>query len=116
MINRGHIRHTLGETFNTESIKAQRSSLPIVTLKPKDTLFRDTDHNKDLYIHLPHHPNNPTTLELRNLTNILKDAIKPEIDINRVIIAFSKAPNIGDICKKQQLEYYIDTNTPNAKR
>ena len=111
MLVRGHTDSSLTPIFKKQSIKAQKSAMPIVTRHPKPTPNNDSDAiNKDLYIHIPHHPNNPTTDDLRNIANTLKEEISPHFDFNRVMITYSKAPNIGDICKKHQLEDYIDTN------
>jgi hypothetical protein len=61
---------------------------------------------------LPHHPNNPSTQELRTIANNLKEAItsSSNLELDRIIIAYSKAPNIGDLCKRHQMEDHIDTN------
>jgi len=111
MIDRGHQRHRLTPAFTKAMKKVITSQLPNPTLQPPTNDDDDTP-NKDLYIHLPHHPNNPSTSELRTIANNLKEEITKQtnLDVERIMIAYSKAPNIGDMCKRHQMEYYINTN------
>ena len=113
LLERGHIKFSLQRIFEKESAKAFKSSIPVVTREPPTYISNNnTPKNNNIYIHLPHHPNNPSHKELQAITNVLKEEIKDEFDFERVIIAYSKAPNIGDICKKHQLEDYINTHHP----
>ena len=111
MIDRGHLRQRLIPAFKKAMKKVLSSQLPNPTLQPPTTDDDDTP-NRDLYIHLPHHPSNPSTDELRTIANNLKDEITKQttLDVDRIIIAYSKAPNIGDMCKRHQMEYYINTD------
>jgi hypothetical protein len=112
MIDRGHQHCRLVPIFQTAIKKVITSELPNPTLKPPLTDDDDDDNNNDLYIHLPHHPSNPTTQELRSIANNLKETIKSSsnLELDRIIIAYSKAPNIGNLCKRHQMEDYIDTH------
>jgi hypothetical protein len=112
MIDRGHQHCRLIPIFQKAVKKVITSKLPNPTLQPSTTNDNDETTNNDIYIHLPHHPNNPTTNELRTITNNLKKVItsSSNLELNRIIIAYSKAPNIGDLCKRHQLEDYIDTH------
>jgi hypothetical protein len=112
MIDRGHQHCRLIPIFQKAVKKVITSKLPNPTLQPSTTNDDDETTNNDIYIHLPHHPNNPTTNELRTITNNLKKVItsSSNLELNRIIIAYSKAPNIGDLCKRHQLEDYIDTH------
>ena len=111
MIDRGHLHCRLIPIFQKALKKVIKSELPNPTLKPPTDDDNDTTTN-DLYIHLPHHPNNPSTQELRTIANNLKEAITSSstLELDRIIIAYSKAPNIGDLCKRHQMEDHIDTN------
>jgi hypothetical protein len=111
MIERGHQQHRLIPAFNKATQKVLKSQLPNPKLHPPTNNDEDTP-NKDIYIHLPHHPNNPPTDELRTIANNLKKEIttSTELDVERIIIAYSKAPNIGDLCKRHQIEDHIDTS------
>jgi hypothetical protein len=115
MIDRGHQRHRLLPAFRKAMKKVLVSLLPNPKLEPSTTNNNDDAPNKDLYIHLPHHPNNPSADELRTIANNLKKEITTQtnLDIERIIIAYSKAPNIGDMCKRHQMECYINTNYKN---
>ena len=56
-----------------------------------------------LIISLQYHANNPTKAEMRTLTDNFKSALnetKSKIKIERILTSFSKAPNIGELCKK----------------
>ena len=65
---------------------------------------------KNLIVHLPYHPNNPTQREMRVLTDGLKSDLKENgLEFDRIIIAYSKGPSVGDLCKKHRLEGYINT-------
>ena len=115
MLERGHINYSIRKIFIKESVKAIKSKIPLVTKEPPTYISNNhTLENNNIYIHISHHPNNLIHKELQSLTNILKEEIKEEFESNQVIIAYSKAPNIGDICKKHQLEYYIDTHHPSG--
>jgi hypothetical protein len=72
MIDHGHQRHRLTPAFTKAVKKVTTSQLPNPTLQPPTNNDEDDTPNKDLYIHLPHHPNNPSTNELRTIANNLK--------------------------------------------
>ena len=104
--------------FQKQSRKAQQSNLPNVTRYPKTpaTIHIDnktTRPQKDLQIHLPHQPNKPSTEEINNIRNQLIANIATEFQFNNIKVTYTRAPNIGSICKKYALEYYINTNNNN---
>jgi len=87
--------------------------MPHVTRTPPIYISNNTrTKTRRLFVHASHHPNNPAHQELTSLANTLKEAINKERDkgLYRIIIAYSKATNIGDLCKKHQLEQHIDTH------
>ena len=115
MLKRGHIEYSLKKIFQKQSRRAQLSNLPIVTRYPKTPSITSidnstTDPQKDLHIHLPHHPNNPSTEDISKIGNQLIADIATEFKFNNIKVTYSRAPNIGSICKKHALEYYINTN------
>ena len=66
--------------------------------------------NRLLFVYLPFHMQQPLRADLRPPTTKLLETLKSEQDcFKRIIIAFSKAPNISDFCKKNRLEAQIDT-------
>jgi len=108
MLERGHILNNINKIFINAVNKVKTSSMP----NPRPgTPTEQTETNRNLlFIHLPHHPNNPTKDDLKILTTNLQNEMKEHgLKLERVIIAHSKAPNIGDICKKHRLEGFIDT-------
>jgi hypothetical protein len=112
MLDRGHQYSHLVPIFEKASKKVETSSMP----NPKNEQQQQDENNEsnenNIYIHLPHHPNNPTTDELRTIANSLKQELTTlsNLKLDRIIIAYSKAPNIGDLCKRHQMESFIDTN------
>jgi hypothetical protein len=109
MLERGHLHKIISLVFVNAIKKVETSSLP--NPKPGTSTTPKAEDRNLLFIHLPHHPNNPMKHDLQKLTTDLKN--EPEtsgLKLERIIIAFSKAPNIGDICKKHQLEGFIDTS------
>ena len=116
MMERGHINHSLRKIFTTQSEKARNSKMPHVTRTPPIYISNNTrTKTRRLFVHNPHHPNNPTHKELTSLANTLKEAINKEREegLDRIIIAYSKATNIGSLCKKHQLEQHINTHHRN---
>ena len=74
------------------------------------------DHQGDeqdslLIAHLQHHEQHPERLETRKLTDKLQSSLEKEgCNIGRIVLALSKAPNIGGMCKKHKLEDSIGTD------
>jgi hypothetical protein len=98
MLDRGHQRTNLIPIFEQASIKVETSAMPNPKNEHKLNNDDDESNENNIYIHLPHHPNNPPTNELRTIADNLKIEISKQSDIklDRIIIAYSKAPNIGD--------------------
>ena len=112
MLDRGHQSAILIPVFEQASKKVLTSSMPNPKNEPKTYDEEDGNIENNIYIHLPHHPNNPPTSELRTIADNLKIEISKQSDLklDRIIIAYSKAPNIGDLCKRHRLEESIDTH------
>ena len=96
-MERVHINHTLRKLFITQSEKAQKSKIPNVTRTPQDYISNNNKtKTRRLFVHVPHHPNNPAHNKLKSIANELKEAINKERDqeLDHIIIAYSKATNI----------------------
>ena len=116
MMERGHINYSLQKIFTTQSEKARNSKMPHVTRASPIYISNNTrTKTRRLFVHAPHHPNNPAHQELTSLANTLKEAINKERDegLDQIIIAYSKATNIENHRKKHQLEQHIDTHHRN---
>ena len=117
MENRGHHHHNLLPLFHQALQKVANSSLP----NPRPTInqkLQNSNNNKNdmLFLHLPYHPNNPTRPEIQELLSQFKNDLSSfGLPLQRIIIAYSKAPNIGDICKRHRLEGFIDTHFDDPK-
>lgn len=106
---RAHKKCDLAPLFIKAAKIVQDSSLP--NPRPGDT----KSHSKNdrlLFIHLPYHPQHPSRESTRYHCNTLLEQLNDEKDcFERIVLAFSRAPNIGDLCKKNHLEFAIDTST-----
>lgn len=118
MENRGHHHHNLLPLFHQALQKVATSSLPNPRPTTNQKLQNSNNNNNDmLFLHLPYHPNNPTRPELRELLSQFKNDLSSfGLPLQRIIIAYSKAPNIGDICKRHRLEGFIDTHLDDPKK
>ena len=90
--------------------------MPHVARTPPIYISNNTrTKTRRIFVHAPHHPNNPAHHELTSLANTLKEAINKEREeeLDRIIIAYSKATNIRSLCKKHQLEQHINTHHRN---
>ena len=110
LIDQAHLKKDLEPLFNKALTKVKRLALP----NPRPGL-EDNNNNMDsyqVYIHLPYHPQNPSQ-EAQNSHRLeLFDSLRRcEPDLcTRIIVALSRAPNIGDLCKKNRLEKDINTS------
>ena len=105
LLDRGHKHSSLAALFLDAGTKVVKSKMPNPTLS-SSTKSKEIDRSL-LIIHLPYHANNPTKTEMRTLTDNFKCALnetKSKINIERILTSFSKAPNIGELCKKHRLE------------
>ena len=109
MYDRGHLKQDFIPILKASLDKVILSKLP----NPKNTMTKPKTNNNNLFLHLPYHPNNPNNNDLKELTKTLKKDFNTNgLDIERIIIAYSRAPNIGDLCKKHRLEGFINTGIP----
>ena len=110
--DRGHLHRVLAPLFDQALTKVVTLKLP----DPRPGVNRKNQKllatsNDTLFVHLPYHPNNPTKPELKNIINDFKKDIQHfGFPLERVIIAHSRAPSLGSLCKKHRLEGYVQTN------
>jgi hypothetical protein len=89
--------------------EVENSTLP--NPRPGQKKENKVSNNNNLFIHLPYHPQQPSRSDIRDHATALMSTLKEEKDcFERIILAFSRAPNIGDLCKKHRLEATIDTS------
>ena len=111
LVARAHKKCDLAPLFIKAAKEVQSSSLP--NPRPGVPTKSNSNDNKFLFIHLPYHPQQPSRKVIRDHANLLLEQLTDQSDcFERIVLAFSRAPNIGDLCKKNQLEPTIDTNTP----
>ena len=81
--------------------------------KPRPNDTKSYSNNKSLlFIHLPYHPHHPSCKSIKNYCNIRLKQLNDEKDcFERIVLVFSQAPTIGDLCKKNHLEFAINTST-----
>lgn len=113
---RGHRHIDLVPIFMTALKKVFVSSLPNPRSTNNNKQTTNNNHIKPIFLHLPYHPNNPPKEELKSLTNEFKNDLNQlGLPLERIILAYSKAPCIGDLCKKHRLEGFIDTSGSQQK-
>jgi hypothetical protein len=107
---RGHSTSNLARLFMKAATKVDASSIPLAKLpnlaaEPMDGTC---------FLHIPFHPQNPSRAELQTLfQQTCREAFTDEEDnfcISRMIIAFSRAPNISDLVRRNRLGPDIDTH------
>jgi hypothetical protein len=107
---RGHSTSNLSRLFLKAATKVDKSSIPAA--KPPNTAA--TPMNDTCFLHIPFHPQNPARADLQNLfQKTCRDAFNDEDDnfcISRMVIAFSRAPNISDLVRRNRLGPDIDTH------
>ena len=58
-------------------------------------------NNNNLFLHLPYHPKNPNNNNIKELTStLINDLNTNGLQVERIMIAYLRGPNIGDLCKK----------------
>lgn len=87
----------------------------------------DNDSQKQIFFHLQYHPSNPSSREIQQLwrSHILSPPERPHLNqlrnrdgypitINRLVVAFSRAPNLGNLlsCRKLRVNIEDFTDTP----
>lgn len=87
----------------------------------------DNDSQKQIFFHLQYHPLNPSSREIQQLcrSHILSPPERPHLNqlrnrdgypitINRLVVAFSRAPNLGNLlsCRKLRVNIEDFTDTP----
>lgn len=108
LTERAHKRCDLAPLFLKAAQEVENSTLP--NPRPGQKKENKVSNNNNLFIHLPYHPQQPSRSDIRDHATALMSTLKEEKDcFERIILAFSRAPNIGDLCKKHRLEATIDT-------
>ena len=107
LIARGHTLNSLHPLFMKAAKAVESSTLP----NPRPGSIKRPDNNRNLlFIHLPFSPQHPPTRTIRKLTDkFSNDLDAAGCTLERIILAFSKGPNIGNLCKKHKLEPEIIT-------
>ena len=111
LLDRAHTRNSLIPLFMKASEKLVNSRMP--NPKPENRLLPKSNDGL-LFVHLPYDPRNPPQRLLKQCTNRLLSRIQSfdKDIIRRIIIAFSRSPNLADISKRNQLEPSVDTTHP----
>ena len=100
------------EPFFLRAVKElKNSSMPNPRPSSKSVQSKDTD--KMLFIHLPYHPQQPSRNSMRDHGKMLLASLtEHSCHFDRLVLAFSQAANIGDLCKCDRLEATIKTSYP----
>ena len=91
----------------TEMVES--STLP--NPRPGSTKYSDTNRNL-MFIHPPFSSQHPPSRNLRSLTDKFSGELEEAgCTLERIILVFSKGPNVGDLCKRYQLEPKMITDS-----
>ena len=108
LLDRAHTRCSLTPLFVKAAKKIASSKMP----NPKPGFKKLTkDNDGIIFVHLPYHPQLPPRRDLKQHTDELLSQIRAVDNnkIHRIIIAFSRSTNLGDVSKRNQLEPSVDT-------
>jgi hypothetical protein len=107
---RGHNINKLIPPFTRTAKQVENSVMPNPKPGPKITNQSTTNL---LIIHMPYHPQHPPKNDLCDLTTKLETAMALKgCKLERIIWVISKAPNIGELSKRNRLESTINTRLP----
>ena len=103
LTDRAHKEQEIAPLFLKAAKEVQKSRMPNPKPGPKDY---SNLNDGTLFIHLPYHSQQPSRSKLKQPKQRLLQMIQEnqgEI-FSRIIYAFLRTPNIGDLCKRNQLE------------
>ena len=87
--------------------KPQPQPQPVTTTPTKDTTLDDA-----IFLHLPYHPNDISRRDLRRLfEEHCGNAFFDELEIKRIIIAYSRLRNIGEYITQAKLHEPADVTS-----
>jgi len=111
LTDRAHKQRDLEPLFRRAAKELKNSSMPNPRPGPRPAQSKDTEQM--LFIHLPYHPQQPSRTSLRDHgKTLLASLTEQSCQFDRLVLAFSRAPNIGDLCKRNRLEATVDTSYP----
>ena len=113
---RGHSRRKLAALFLQAASRLSASHMPR-SLPPAHSTTPEAASNNALlnacFLHLPFHPQDTTRQTIQRIfQQTCVPALtlpKDDFNIQRLIVAYSTAPNIGTISKKNRLDMNINT-------
>jgi hypothetical protein len=118
LLARGHRASDLTRLFLRASKKVDGSSLP----KPRSRTAALEEIQDSIFLHLQYHPQDPDRQELQTLFHdtcraALDDAHIPHgetagepVSIGRMIVAYSRAPNVATLVRRNRLRPEFDTH------
>ena len=108
LLDRAHKGFELAPLFIKAAQAVQNSCIPNPTPGPK-SYSKLSDGL--LFVHLPYHTQNPSRKHLSAPAHsLLRTSTEEQEDLfSRIILAFLRAANIGDLCKRNQLAASVNT-------
>jgi hypothetical protein len=105
---RGHATSKLAKLFLKAATRVDLSSIPLP--KPPNNTLGGPDGT--CFLHLPFHPQDVTRREIQQLFAdiCLPSFAEQAFDIDRLVIAYSRAPNISDNVRRNRLGNSVDTS------
>jgi hypothetical protein len=105
---RGHTAASLGPLFMKAGANVEKSARPV----PYNGPPKSHSHPEDrFFLHLPFHPKDPPRSAIQAIfTDTLELALtEHDIGLERMTIAYSRAPNLGDLARRNRLGPAFDT-------
>ena len=118
LLDRGHTANNLHTLFQTAMTRVTQSTPPIPKTKQKQLKALDGT----TFLHLQYHPQDPPRRAIQTLFQqrcrpALNDAYIPSgedagtpVTFGRLIVAYSRAPNIASLAQQNHLQPDVDTH------
>jgi hypothetical protein len=110
---RGHTAASLAPLFQKAASRVDTSSMPVPRLGPLGPQYNQAE---TFFLHLPFHPQDPSRMDIQQIFDeTLRSALEDApIGTNRMTIAYSRAPNIGDTVRRNRLPPTFNTFVPGS--
>ena len=127
LLDRGHQHKTLLPIF----IKAIENAKAYSLRSEEDTLAiveaKKVTAERSVYLHVPYHPNNPSSSTIQSLwrmhvaaptgelpLNMMHSNSGAEIPVDQLTIAFHRAPNLGNLLSYRKIAHQTGSNVSSS--
>jgi hypothetical protein len=115
LLQRGHSWDSLAPLFASAAEQVDRSTMPIPQVAG---LPNERNNNNDVFLHLPYHPQDvgrhePQQIFKSTCADAFSSARTPlgnPAGLDRMVIAYSRAPNISNLVRRNRLGPAVNTH------